>query len=270
MYEVLIMTLYLRYGDKSENVKFLQRALNEKLSLRLKADGQFGKLTEEALRIFQTNNKLFSNGVYAQNEINLLQPFIDGKYLSEKEIEIQAKLANYPVSIIKALRDVEARAEGFLYDGRPIILFERHKFYLYLSKIKGEAFAKTLLSTNSDICNPERGGYKGYEEEWTRLARAMSFCNEAAILSTSFGLFQIMGFNYKVAGYPTVDLFYNDMCFTEKNHLKAFINFIINNPGLSTAVKQRNHKRIALLYNGAAADQNDYANKLIAAESKYI
>lgn len=264
------MTLYLRYGDKGENVQFLQRALNEKLSLRLKADGFFGKLTEEALRQFQSNNKLPVNGTYTQNEINLLQGFIDGKYLSLSEIEFQARISNYPPSIVKALREVEARADGFLYDGRPVILFERHKYFMFLTKIKGQDFANKVSAGNPDICSPDRGGYKGYELEWTRLSRAMSFSEEAALLSSSFGLFQIMGFNYKQAGYPTVQHFYNEMCSSEKNHLKAFLNFVTNDPSLSTAVKQRNHKRIALLYNGKANAENGYTEKLIAAESKYI
>ena len=116
--------MYLRYNDIGEEVRLLQRALNEKLNLRLKADGVFGKLTEEALRQYQRLHNLHVTGVYGQFEISLLGNFITAKYIREKDLELIALNNNLPISIVKAIKEVEARADGFLYDGRAVILLK--------------------------------------------------------------------------------------------------------------------------------------------------
>lgn len=259
----------LKYNDTGEEVTFLQRALNELLSLSLKADGHFGKLTEEALRTFQKKNKLKIDGVYNDDCFNLINPMINKKYLRMKDIETEAKKFGFPVSMIKAFRDVEARGEGFLADGRTIILFERHKFYGYMVAKFGETKALALKKRAPDVCNEQRGGYLGYAAEYKRFAKALAIDEESAQMSTSFGLFQIMGFNYKAAGYTNVRSFVRDMAESEKNHLKAVLNFIRNHKSLSTAIITKNYAKTAELYNGKAYAVNQYDIKLRDADRKH-
>lgn len=51
----------LKFGSKGEEVKTLQRLLNCEI------DGIFGKITEEAVRNFQKNNKLTVDGIVGNN-----------------------------------------------------------------------------------------------------------------------------------------------------------------------------------------------------------
>lgn len=259
-----------KYRDSDEQIKFIQRALNEILRIQLKADGNFGKLTEEAIRAFQTRNRLTVNGVYGALEANLINPLIERKYLKEETIERMAIQNNLPVSIVKALRYVEARSDGFLFTGETIILFERHKFYRHLIRKMGQAAADNISRNNSDICNPIRGGYEGYGREYDRLNKAQQIDMDCAIKSCSYGLFQIMGEHHLLCGYHSPLAFKEAMDFSEINHLHAFINFVKGNPGLLSAVKQRNYEKIAILYNGKNAIENNYANKLREADSKFI
>lgn len=258
----------LKYNDTGEEVTFLQRALNEILGLKLKADGHFGKLTEEALRVFQKKNKLKIDGVYNDECFNIINPLINKKYLRTKDIETEAKKFGFPISMIKAFRDVEARGEGFLADGRTIILFERHKFYGYMVAKYGETKALALKKRAPDVCNDQRGGYLGYESEYKRFAKALAIDEESAQMSTSFGLFQIMGFNYKTAGYTNVRSFVREMAESEKQHLKAVLNFIRNHKSLSSAIMSRNYEKIAELYNGSGYAANKYDIKLRDADRR--
>lgn len=260
----------LKYNDIGEEVIFLQRALNELLKQDLKPDGHFGKLTEEALRTFQKKNRLKIDGTYNDECFNLINPLINKKYLRSKDIEDSAKKFAYPVSMIKAFRDVEAKGQGFLSDGRTIILFERHKFYKYILDKFGQVKADELKRRAPNICNDERGGYLGYAAEYKRLEKAIGFDEESALKSASFGLFQIMGFNFKAAGYTSVKQFVDAMAESEKNHLAAVLNFIRNDRKLSTAIKTKNYQETARLYNGASYATNRYDQKLRDADLKYM
>lgn len=258
----------LKYNDVGEEVIFLQRALNELLGKDLKADGHFGKLTEESLRLFQKKYKLKIDGIYNDECFNIINPFINKKYLRLKDIDDGAKKFGFPVSTIKAIREVEAKSQGFLSDGRTIILFERHKFYGYMKAKFGEKKADELKRKYPDICNDARGGYLGYAAEYKRLEKAMRIDEDSAYLSTSFGLFQIMGFNFKAAGYTNVKAYVDDMAVSEKNHLKAVLNFIRSHKTLSTAIIRKDFKQIAISYNGPANATNDYVNKLTKADER--
>lgn len=59
------MATTLRIGDQSHEVRLLQKLLNERLNLMpaLKVDGDFGSKTEEAVEQFQTQQKLYADGV---------------------------------------------------------------------------------------------------------------------------------------------------------------------------------------------------------------
>lgn len=259
----------LRYNDTGEEVVFLQRALNELLGLELKTDGHFGKLTEEALRTFQKKNKLKIDGLYNDECFNMINPLINKKYLRLKDIEQEAKKFGYPASMIKAFKEVESRGQGFLPDGRTIILFERHKFYGYILAKFGETKANEIKRRAPNICNNERGGYLGYAAEYKRLEKAISYDEESALKSASYGLFQIMGFNFKACGFTNVKSYVAAMAVSEKNQLTAVLNFIRNDKKLSAAILIRDHEKVAELYNGPSYAAHQYDKKLRDADNKY-
>ncbi|TXH53813.1 MAG: N-acetylmuramidase family protein [Desulfurellales bacterium] len=184
-----------------------------------------------------------------------------GTKLTEQDYEQAALDLLCDVPAIKAVVEVEAPRGGFLSDGRPVILFERHKFFQFT---KGAYYA-----THPDICNPERGGYVGGAGEWARYERAAALDANAAALSASWGKFQIMGFNYERAGFATVGEFVAAMCESEQQHLQAFVAFI-RAQGLDDDLRSRNWATFARIYNGPKYRENQYDEKMAAAYAKYV
>src|SRR5216683_2352965 len=84
---------------------------------------------------------------------------------------------------------VETAGYGFLADRRPKILFELHVF----SDQTNQPFDPAGIG-------PDYGADGAHQYE--RLAKAITFDEQAALRSASWGLGQIMGFNAKDAGFP--------------------------------------------------------------------
>jgi len=183
------------------------------------------------------------------------------KSLSATDYDRVSKLLNVGTALIKAVVAVETNGEGFLSDGRPKILFERHWFY--------QLTPLPVSKTRPDISNPRSGGYLGGSREWDRLNAACAFDRAAALKSTSWGLGQIMGFNYAPAGFDNVEDMVAAMHSSEFEQLKAMMHFIKANPPMHRALCDRNWQRFAYYYNGPAYRRNDYDNKLAAAYQKF-
>lgn len=262
------MTTY-GLNDIGHPVKLLQRALNEKLKLKLSCDGHLGKITQAAIGKYQNTLGIVEKDAdgfcYSEKTQSALLPFIEKKYLTENDFVQAAKLLNVELGVVKAITEVEAKEFGFLPDGHPVILFERHKFYQFLAKRKGAVFAKTMAVSYGDICNPEAGGYEGGAEEVKRLTKASTIDQTCAMLSTSYGLFQLMGFNHKACGYDIVNDFVDAMKRSEREQMLAFVNLVKSDNELHVAMKKKDWAEIAKQFNGAAYAKNKYDTKLAAA-----
>jgi len=66
-----------------------------------------------------------------------------------------------------------------------------------------------------------------------------------------------MGKNFSSAGYSSVEDFVRDINRSEKNHLKAFVNFIKSDAILSSSIVQKDWLKFALRYNGPAQNRYD-------------
>jgi hypothetical protein len=175
--------------------------------------------------------------------------------LTESDFTSAAQTLNCEVAAIKAVNQVESRGAGFLHSGRPKILFERHKFS---SRTNGAYDA-----SYPEISNPAAGGYgAGGEHQYDRLIEAMACDRTAALKSASWGRFQVMGFNYQLAGFASVDDMVNKMYESEGQHLKAFINYVKNTAGLAAALREHRWVDFARGYNGPDYRKNDYDGQL--------
>lgn len=181
------------------------------------------------------------------------------KVLLDSQIIKIAKIVGIEPNLIKAVCEVESPEGGFLADGRPIILFERHKF----EKLTGGIYNKS----HSHISNKVPGGYLGGEKEHLRLGEAAKLNRSAALQSTSWGKFQIMGFNYALCGFVSLQSFINAMYRSEEAQLMAFIKFITSQK-LIDHLKNKDWKKFARGYNGPAYARNKYDKKLEAAYKK--
>ena len=163
---------------------------------------------------------------------------------------------------IHAILDVESRGKGFDSKGRPIILFERHWFYRFLSGAKrNEAVRKGLA-----VDKWSRATYN--QDQYSLLLRAIEIDETAALKSASWGLGQVMGFNHSLAGYDTVQDFVFAMMDDEDNHLEAMVSFIIN-AGLDDELRRHDWAGFAKGYNGAGYKANNYDTRLAKAYARW-
>lgn len=193
--------------------------------------------------------------------MNQIKETVGSKQLSDADYQRAAELLGVEVAAIKAVVKVEAAGHGFLADGRPKILFERHWFW--------KLTPKPVSKTRSDLSNPKWGGYLGGTREWDRLNAAIQFDRPAALKSASWGLGQVMGFNYKVAGYSDIEEFFKAMHHSEGKQLDAMMTFIKNHSGMVSALRSHNWAAFAELYNGPGFRRNQYDTKLAQAFSDF-
>ena len=157
---------------------------------------------------------------------------------------------------------------GFFAPGKPAILFEGHIFWNQLKKrnVNPESHVKG----NENILYPkwEKGHYKGGMGEYDRLEQARKINHEAADASASWGMFQIMGFNYAACGEKSVDSFVKAMCMSECRQLVLSARFI-KQSGMLSALQAKDWAEFAKRYNGPAYEQNQYDKKLAAAYQKF-
>lgn len=163
--------------------------------------------------------------------------------------------------VLRAIAEVEAGQWGaFMATGEPVILFERHIFH----RLTGGKFDE-----HSDISNPVPGGYGAYSEQHHRLQRAAELDRFAALQSASWGLFQIMGFNHKDAGFPELQEFVNAAYRSADDHLRMLVMFVRNTPGLALALQKKDWQSFAFRYNGPRYADSAYDRRMAKAYAKW-
>lgn len=188
--------------------------------------------------------------------------------LTEKQFQDAASKLGVTTAHIKAFVAVEASGNGFLQDGRPKILFERHVFYRLLKSKRGEAFANEISANNSDICSPSTGGYatgpnsdaRGVAEH-KRLARATAIDRECGLQAASWGAGQVMGENWKRCGYVSLQAFVN-AAYKEQGQLDMIVGYLKSDPKIIKAMLDKDWDKVAELYNGRNYAANNYHVKL--------
>lgn len=184
--------------------------------------------------------------------------------ISEADYAAVARQLGVDPAAIKAVADVEASGDGFLASGKPKILFEAHIF----SQKTGHRYDGSHPNISSPHWNRALYGAGG-EHQWQRFEEAYKLDPQAAMQSASWGRFQIMGFNYKAAGFHDVQSFVNAMKHSEGDQLKAFASFIESNPAMHHALQRHDWAAFARAYNGPGYAQNDYDTKIAAAYRRF-
>lgn len=182
------------------------------------------------------------------------------KILSLTDICKAAKRLRCEAAAIRAVDAVESAGGGFLPSGKLKILFERHHF----SRLTKRKFD----SSHPQISSRTAGGYHGGENEYLRFNKAFDLDPTAAMMSTSWGRYQIMGFNHGIVGFKTVADFVTAMRLGEGAQLLAFCAFVEHN-NLDDELRRRDWAGFARGYNGAAYRKNRYDDKLAAAYAKF-
>jgi hypothetical protein len=266
----------LRHGDRSHAVRILQKNLNNQ-GAKLVVDGDYGDATEAAIRAYQLKVGLVADGVAGDKTQTSLAGGDCTLLLTNSDMLAAAKRLDVPLSSIYAVNEVESSGSGFLGNGRPAILFERHIMYRQLAiprhadddPVALQHHADQLAIDNPALVNPKPGGYIGGTAEHQRLSMARLIDDTAALESASWGAFQIMGLHWNRLGYTNEQNFVAAMCAGESQQFDAFTRFIETDPALHKALKACKWSDFAKRYNGPNYHRNLYDIKLQRAYERH-
>lgn len=164
------------------------------------------------------------------------------------------------VASVKAVAEVESRGAGFYSNDFPTILFERHVFRKYTDGIYNRS--------HPHLSGPAGNYGKAGQNQRNKFNEAYALDPVAAIKACSWGKFQVMGFNWKVAGYASVTDFFEAMKRSEGDHLNAFIGFVIGNR-LDDEIRHKDWAGFAYGYNGKGYKANHYDTAMARAYAKF-
>ena len=175
--------------------------------------------------------------------------------------EAAARLRTDPARLRAVIR-VESAGRGFHpRTGLPVILFEPHVFHRETDGRHARA--------RPDLSYPSWGARaypRSQTERWRQLRAAAALDASAALRSTSWGLFQIMGFNHRACGFNTVEAFARAHARGERDQLPAFAAFL-ESRDLAAALREGRWAEFARAYNGPAYARHAYDQRLKAADA---
>lgn len=190
--------------------------------------------------------------------------------LTETDYQRAAEDLGVPVAAVKAVTEVESRGDGFLPDGRPVVLFERHIMYRRVRDKFGSAEAQKYFERYPDLINPTPGGYGKTAEQPNRMGRAAdSIDRDCALESASWGSFQVLGMHWEWLGYESLQQFVNRMYRSEGDHLDAFVRYVKATPKALNGLRKRDWASFAAAFNGPNYSINKYDQKLAAAFARH-
>lgn len=184
--------------------------------------------------------------------------------LTNEMIKDLANRLGIEPALLKAVQIVEAAGrDGFLSDGRPQILFEGHIMYKEFHKKFPDRDLDYLCKRFSTVFYPkwDKSKYFGGLGEYKRLKLAKEIDEECALKATSWGMFQIMGFNHNLCGCKDVFDFVHKMSESYEKQLELMYYFM-NNSGCLKELKEKDWAGFAKKYNGPGYAQNAYDQKL--------
>ena len=204
------------------------------------------------------------------NKLSLKTSKINGSTsLTEEDYMNAAALLNNSVeiNIIKAFAIVESGGRsGFNENNLPVIAFEGHIFRKYTDRIYDFTHPNLSYIYNKKANRSWKRNNKDQTTSWKTLSDAFDLDAEAALKSCSWGMFQLMGFNYKNSGHDDIYSFVKAMKQNAGNHLQCFLSFCTKNPNLLSAMQKKDFTNMAANYNGM--DYGDYDQKIKSAYEK--
>ncbi len=162
---------------------------------------------------------------------------------------------------------VESGGQAFAADGRMIIRFENHVFYNQWGKHNQEKFAQHFTYNNTQSWTghkwrpspdqpwqpPNLPDFHGNQSrEWEVFNFAATLDDSAAKMSISMGAPQIMGFNFGLIGFASVQDMFTAFTQGERNQMIGFFDFVrYVSPNAVKALQTRDFRTFAAYYNGS-------------------
>jgi hypothetical protein len=197
--------------------------------------------------------------------------------LTKDQISTIAQGIGLDYARFMAFISVESGGLGFsTKTGKIIIQFEPTWFHRYLTQFKvAHEFSTKVDEHGRKVYVLSAGGItldngiEGQDGEWEAFNKAFAIHPTAAMLSTSIGLMQIMGFHYKELGFGSVGDMWDSFKASEYNQVLGGAKFIQSQPALFKALVRRDWAKVAYYYNGENYKSNNYDVHLANAYAKY-
>lgn len=166
------------------------------------------------------------------------------KLISLEEIKELAESVHIEPAALMAVIRVEGSGKGYDHaTGKILIQFEPYHFQRY---------------TGKRIAN----GVEHQAAEWKAFNEAWKIDKESTMLSTSWGMLQVMGFNHKACGFQIVDNMVDSFKESELNQVKGALNFIKGSSVMFKALQSKDWATFAYGYNGKLFKKFNYDNRL--------
>lgn len=203
------------------------------------------------------------------------------KLTKQDKIEL-SKQYNLEPAVVDAVDAVESGGKGFNDDGKIVIQFEPHHFWKYdtTNYKRYQAIVKEV-NKGKQVKPLDVGFYNVYSEilknkvsgqltEWNIFNKAFKLNPNAAMMATSIGRMQVMGFNHKTVGFKTVNEMWDYAKVSEKNQLELGLRFIAASKKMMQALKNKQFDVFASIYNGPKYKDFKYDTRLTEAYNKAL
>lgn len=161
---------------------------------------------------------------------------------------------------------IESGGRGFGTDGRMLIRFENHIFHEYWGKNNQAKYNQYFRFDNNQKWTGHqfRKGSGGWQDvhvrqqsrEWEAFELANQLSSTAAKLSISMGAPQIMGFNYSLVGFSSVQEMFDTFSKGDREQILAFFQFVKGKDNRKIdALQKKDYATFAKFYNGTGQAQ---------------
>ena len=196
-----------------------------------------------------------------------------GAYLFNK-----AQAMGVSTSAVAAVLQCESNGRAFSGSGDMIIRFENHIFWDKWGQANPQQFADhfqfnpnkrwTNQVFRPDSNSPWESFHDNQSKEWAVLNLARDLSDSAALESISMGAAQVMGFNYQMVGYDSVQEMFEAMSTSLPAQLDGMFSYIAASPTCMRGLENNDFYTFARGYNGAKNAQT-YGNLITIAEQHY-
>lgn len=176
-----------------------------------------------------------------------------------------ASANNIPVAHLRAVVKIEAAGAGFNSQSLLKLLYEYHIAY---RRTKGAVRSK-LIKAGIAV---KKWGAKKYprsmRDRHSQVSKAVIIAGMRGYEFASYGLPQMMGFNFKICGFSSAKAMVEYMLVSEANQLEVMIRFL-KGTGLIDKLRRGDWKGLARGYNGPGYAKHGYDKKLAHAAAMY-
>lgn len=183
-------------------------------------------------------------------------------------VSVIANELGIDVEIALAVICVESGGNGFGSDGKMLIRFENHVFHTYFGsksennqKIFDEHFTFNTKKRRDDHkyrankSDDWQTSHTGQAAEWEAFEIARQIAETEAMYSISMGAPQVMGFNFKMIGYNSVQEMFSAFSKDIRYHIMALFDFCNANGTRIQYLLTRDFLSFAKAYNGLTAPE---------------